>query len=40
MVGGVLEYAALLTGYRALLVIVALLYGAAFLFGRTAIRSA
>jgi hypothetical protein len=35
MVGGVLEYAALLTGYQALLVIVAVLYGAAFLAGRT-----
>ena len=34
MVGGVLEYGSLLTGYRALLVLVALLYGAAFLAGR------
>ena len=32
-VGGVLEYAALITGYRGLLVIVALLYAAAWLFG-------
>ena len=34
MFGGVVEYAALITGYRFLLVLVALLYGAAFLFGR------
>ena len=34
MVGGVLEYAALITGYRLLLVLVAVLYGAAFLLGR------
>jgi hypothetical protein len=34
MVGGVLEYTALITGYRALLVLVALLYGLALLFGR------
>lgn len=34
MVGGVLEYAALITGYRFLLVLVALLYGGAFLLGR------
>jgi hypothetical protein len=33
MVGGVLEYASLLTGYQMLLVFVALLYGAAFLTG-------
>lgn len=31
--GGILEYAALITGYRGLLVIVALLYGAAWVFG-------
>ncbi len=31
MVGGMLEYASLLTGYRSLLLIVALFYGAAFL---------
>ncbi|HEY8657322.1 MAG TPA: spermidine synthase [Candidatus Limnocylindria bacterium] len=31
--GGILEYAALVTGYRGLLVIVALLYAAAWLFG-------
>jgi SAM-dependent methyltransferase len=34
MIGGLLEYAALLTGYRFLLVIVALAYGLAFLTGR------
>jgi hypothetical protein len=34
MVGGVLEYAALITGYRNLLVLVALLYGLAMLFAR------
>jgi hypothetical protein len=33
MVGGVLEYVSLLTGYQALLIVVALLYGAAFLTG-------
>jgi hypothetical protein len=33
MVGGVIEYAALITGYRALLIAVAVLYGAAWLFG-------
>jgi hypothetical protein len=32
MVGGVLEYLALLTGYRALLIVVALLYGLAYVF--------
>jgi hypothetical protein len=31
MVGGVLEYAALVTGYQALLIIVAVLYAAAYL---------
>lgn len=37
MVGGVIEYAALVTGYQALAVLVALLYGAAWLTGwRTA----
>lgn len=35
MVGGVLEYVALITGYQALLILVALLYGAAFLTGRS-----
>jgi hypothetical protein len=34
MVGGALEYLALITGYRSLLIIVALLYGLAFLTGR------
>ena len=34
MVGGVLEYASLLVGYRSLLIVVALLYGCAFLAGR------
>jgi Spermine/spermidine synthase domain len=34
MVGGVLEYGALLVGYRALLIAVAVLYGLAFLTGR------
>jgi hypothetical protein len=32
--GGLLEYAALITGYRALLIVVAVLYGAAFVFGQ------
>ncbi len=34
MLGGVLEYLAIVTGYRALLVLVALLYGLAFVIGR------
>jgi hypothetical protein len=34
MVGGLLEYGALVTGYRALLIVVAVLYGLAFLTGR------
>jgi Spermine/spermidine synthase domain len=34
MVGGILEYLALITGYRALLILVAVLYGLALLFGR------
>lgn len=34
MVGGCIEYAALITGYRGLLILVAIFYGAAFLFGR------
>ena len=38
MVGGVLEYVALLTGYQALLLLVALLYGGAFLAGRVHVR--
>jgi hypothetical protein len=32
MVGGAMEYVALLTGYRALLLVVAVLYGLAWLF--------
>jgi hypothetical protein len=32
MLGGVIEYAALVAGYRALLVLVACLYGLAWLF--------
>jgi SAM-dependent methyltransferase len=38
MVGGVLEYMALLTGYQALLLVVAGLYGAAFISGRAHLR--
>jgi hypothetical protein len=34
MVGGVLEYSSLLVGYRGLVIVVAILYGLAFLFGR------
>jgi hypothetical protein len=34
MLGGVLEYTAIVFGYRNLLVLVALLYGLAFVFGR------
>ncbi len=34
MVGGLLEYSALIVGYRSLLVVVAALYGLAFLAGR------
>jgi SAM-dependent methyltransferase len=40
MFGGVLEYAALITGYRLLLVIVAVFYGLAFLLGRRHLRIA
>ena len=36
MVGGVLEYASLIFGYRMLLIVVAVLYGLAFLIGRRA----
>jgi hypothetical protein len=39
MVGGVIEYAALLTGYQALAVLVALLYAAAWLAGSRLSRS-
>lgn len=35
MVGGLLEYAALITGYQTLLLLVAVIYGLAFLSGRT-----
>lgn len=35
MVGGALEYASLVVGYRNLLIVVAALYGLAFLLGRT-----
>jgi hypothetical protein len=35
MVGGLLEYGALVVGYRALLIVVACLYGLAFLTGRS-----
>jgi hypothetical protein len=38
MVGGVLEYAALITGYRALLILVAALYAAAFGLQRFALK--
>jgi hypothetical protein len=38
MFGGVLEYLALITGYRLLLVLVAVLYGLAFAFGRQHLR--
>jgi hypothetical protein len=34
MVGGILEYSALVVGYRALLILVAVLYGLAFVLGR------
>jgi hypothetical protein len=35
IVGGVLEYGALMVGYRALLIVVAVLYAAAFITGRS-----
>ncbi|MCU1429668.1 MAG: Spermidine synthase-like protein [Actinomycetia bacterium] len=38
MVGGLIEYSALVIGYRALLWVVAVLYGLAFLFGRKYLR--
>jgi hypothetical protein len=38
MVGGLVEYASLVVGYRALLVLVVLLYGLAFVFGRQHLR--
>jgi hypothetical protein len=34
ILGGILEYLSLITGYRFLLVLVAVLYGLAFAFGR------
>jgi hypothetical protein len=40
MVGGALEYLALITGYRFLLILVAILYGLAFLTGRRHLRPA
>jgi hypothetical protein len=39
MVGGLLEYASLVIGYRNLLLIVAAVYGAAFLFGRRSLQA-
>ncbi len=39
MVGGLLEYASLIVGYRALLIVVAVLYGCAFAFGRQHLRA-
>ena len=38
MLGGVLEYAALVTGYRALLIVIALLYAGAFVLQRLPAR--
>jgi SAM-dependent methyltransferase len=38
MVGGLMEYVALISGYQTLLILVALLYGAAFLAGRVHLR--
>lgn len=40
MVGGLLEYGALIVGYRSLLIVVAILYGCAFAFGRRHLREA
>ena len=39
MLGGVLEYLAIVTGYRSLLFAVALLYGLAFIIGRRHLTS-
>jgi hypothetical protein len=39
MFGGLLEYGALVIGYRALLIVVAVLYGFAFVFGRAYLRA-
>jgi SAM-dependent methyltransferase len=38
MLGGILEYASLLTGYRTLLILVAVLYGLALVSGRRVMR--
>jgi hypothetical protein len=40
MIGGALEYFALIGGFRSLLILVAALYGLAFLFGRRHLRVA
>ena len=40
MIGGILEYSSLIIGYRWLLVLVALLYGLAFITGRRHLRPA
>jgi hypothetical protein len=40
MVGGLLEYGALVVGYRGLLILVAVLYGLAFAFGRRHLQRA
>jgi hypothetical protein len=37
--GGILEYGALVVGYRALLIVVALLYALAFVTGRSSLRA-
>lgn len=39
MAGGVLEYLSLIAGYRSLLVVVAVLYALAFVFGRESVAS-
>lgn len=39
MVGGLLEYGALVVGYRSLLIVAGILYGCAFLFGRRHLRA-
>jgi hypothetical protein len=39
MLGGVLEYGAIVVGYRNLFVLVAALYGLAFLMGRHHLRT-
>ena len=39
MVGGLLEYGALLVGYRSLLIVAGILYGCAFVFGRSHLRA-